>query len=208
MSIIIPNNLTDLKTTLGLGSAVEKDVGTSADNVVQLDGSGNLPAIDGSNLTNIPGDYGDRYHAELSSDVSFDDANGVNPFSQGTWTINIEDNDSFVYDTGGNPDYFQPTVAGYYFTCANMVYDTGTGGSELIASVLYLRKNGTTIAQQENNQTPNYGRMRNHHMVNIVYMNGTTDYLDYRVYCNDSSGTPTLKAGGMSYAFAYKLAIG
>ena len=31
-----------------------KAVGTSADNVVQLDGSARLPAVDGSQLTNLP----------------------------------------------------------------------------------------------------------------------------------------------------------
>jgi len=39
--------------TLGLGTAAYLDVGTSADNVVQLDDSAKLPAVDGSQLTNI-----------------------------------------------------------------------------------------------------------------------------------------------------------
>ena len=39
----------------GLGTASTKSVGTSADNVVQLDGSARLPAVDGSQLTNLPG---------------------------------------------------------------------------------------------------------------------------------------------------------
>ena len=38
----------------GLGTASTKTVGTSADNVVQLDGSARLPAVDGSQLTNLP----------------------------------------------------------------------------------------------------------------------------------------------------------
>ena len=37
----------------GLGTAATQDVGTSANNVVQLNGSGDLPAVDGSNLTGI-----------------------------------------------------------------------------------------------------------------------------------------------------------
>src|SRR6056300_1512141 len=41
------------RTTLGLGTAATQDVGTSANNVVQLDGTGELPAVDGSQLTNI-----------------------------------------------------------------------------------------------------------------------------------------------------------
>lgn len=42
------------RTTLGLGTAATKDTGTSADNVVVLDGSAKLPAVDGSQLTNLP----------------------------------------------------------------------------------------------------------------------------------------------------------
>ena len=43
------------RTTLGLGSAATLTAGTSASNVVQLNGSSQLPAVDGSQLTNLPG---------------------------------------------------------------------------------------------------------------------------------------------------------
>ena len=39
---------------LRLGTSAIEDVGTSAGNVVQLDGSGKLPAVDGSELINLP----------------------------------------------------------------------------------------------------------------------------------------------------------
>jgi|LULV01.1.fsa_nt_gb hypothetical protein len=41
------------RTTLGLGTSAVQDAGTSANNMVQLDGSARLPAVDGSQLTNI-----------------------------------------------------------------------------------------------------------------------------------------------------------
>ena len=47
------NNASTTRTQLGLGTAATQDVGTSANNVVQLNGSGALPALDGSNLTGI-----------------------------------------------------------------------------------------------------------------------------------------------------------
>ena len=47
------NNASTTRTQLGLGTAATKDVGTSANNVVQLNGSGALPTLDGSNLTGI-----------------------------------------------------------------------------------------------------------------------------------------------------------
>ena len=44
----------DLTGTPTLGTAAAEDVGTSANNVVQLDGSARLPAVDGSQLINLP----------------------------------------------------------------------------------------------------------------------------------------------------------
>jgi len=44
----------DLTGTPTLGTAAAEDVGTLAGNVVQLDGSARLPAVDGSQLTNLP----------------------------------------------------------------------------------------------------------------------------------------------------------
>jgi hypothetical protein len=41
------------RTTLGLGTAATLNIGTSANNIVQLDGTGKLPAVDGSQLTNL-----------------------------------------------------------------------------------------------------------------------------------------------------------
>jgi len=48
------NLYTDISTTLGLGTAAFLDVGTGPNNVVQLDGSSLLPAVDGSQLINLP----------------------------------------------------------------------------------------------------------------------------------------------------------
>ena len=48
------NAIANTKIT-GLGTAATLNVGTSANNIVQLDGSAQLPAVDGSNLTNLPG---------------------------------------------------------------------------------------------------------------------------------------------------------
>ncbi len=54
------NNLSDVssastaRTNLQLGTAATQNVGTSAGNVVRLDGSAKLPAVDGSALTNLP----------------------------------------------------------------------------------------------------------------------------------------------------------
>jgi microcystin-dependent protein len=60
-NLIAANNLSDLintttaRTNLGLGTAATLNVGTGANNIVQLNGSAQLPAVDGSLLTGIEG---------------------------------------------------------------------------------------------------------------------------------------------------------
>lgn len=50
------NESTNVITFAGLGTAAVLDVGTSANNIAQLNASGQLPAVDGSLLTGIAGD--------------------------------------------------------------------------------------------------------------------------------------------------------
>jgi hypothetical protein len=57
----------DLSGLPTLGTAAALDVGTSATNVVQLDGSARLPAVDGSQLTNLPGGGGSAPSVTVSS---------------------------------------------------------------------------------------------------------------------------------------------
>lgn len=47
----------DQRTALGLGTAATLNVGTAANNIVQLDGAAKLPAVDGSNLTGVVPTY-------------------------------------------------------------------------------------------------------------------------------------------------------
>lgn len=53
MAITLNGSASDIRTQLGLGDVALKNIGTGANNVVQLDGSGNLPAVDGSLITGL-----------------------------------------------------------------------------------------------------------------------------------------------------------
>ena len=53
MAFVITGDAATNRTNLGLGTAATLDVGSGANQIVQLDGSGNLPAIAGSALTGI-----------------------------------------------------------------------------------------------------------------------------------------------------------
>lgn len=88
------------QSTLGLGSAALIDVGTSASKVVQLDGSAKLPAVDGSQLTNLPsggGVDGPAFAAHLTSDTAInqdvtitnwtEEYDSDNAFSSGVFTV-------------------------------------------------------------------------------------------------------------------------
>jgi len=53
LALLNDGTVADMRDTLDLGSAATKDAGTDAGNVLLLDESAKLPALDGSNLTNI-----------------------------------------------------------------------------------------------------------------------------------------------------------
>jgi len=71
--LAIANNLSDLnnattaRTNLGLGTSATLNVGTGANDVVQLDGSSRLPAVDGSQLTNLPSGGGGFTYTAITS---------------------------------------------------------------------------------------------------------------------------------------------
>lgn len=52
-SLLDDSSVSAMRTTLGLGNAATLTAGTAANNLVQLDGTGKLPAVDGSQLTGI-----------------------------------------------------------------------------------------------------------------------------------------------------------
>ena len=94
-----PNWLVDpsntLATTASLGTASALDVGTSANNVVQLDNDAKLPAVDGSALINLP--------SSNATNVSLDTTNFNNNLSAADTNVQtaLETLDALVSGSGG-----------------------------------------------------------------------------------------------------------
>jgi len=151
-------------------NAEQIDVGTGANQIVQLDGSGNLPSTDGpkfnSYLTN----------AENMTNVQF------------TW--NTTNFTSLSYDAiGGSPDgwtpstgVFQPSVAGYYF----IGYQLHAENFGSFSIGVHIYKNNS-IEAYISSGTNGSGLTYYASSGAIVYMNGSTDYLDVRIGSADSS---------------------
>ncbi len=103
-------------------------------------------------------------------------------FSNGTSTKIQFQNEEF--DTNSNYDKdtnyrFQPTVAGYYQV--NVCWGTS---STLSSVIIALFKNGSDFKRGSS------GTLGSTAMSSLVYMNGTTDYVEGYVY-NFSGGTVT-----------------
>lgn len=92
----------------------------------------------------------------------------------------------------GNPDYkFLPNVAGYYFVQAQVNWATS---STNVAIRTKLQKNSTVVAVAEDISNPNTTFTQR--VTAIVYLNGSTDYVQLLVYSGSDqlthnvTGTP------------------
>ena len=110
-----------------------------------------------------------------------------------------------VYDTNSNYNTstyrFTPTVAGYYNVGAKCRF--GSAGGSVTLQQTYLYKNGSL----HNTMMLLHTTLGNYHELggtDIVYLNGTTDYIELYAYIGISGGTPTIGGGsGGNTSFWY-----
>jgi hypothetical protein len=100
---------------------------------------------------------------------------------------------------------FQPTVAGYYFisAMANWQADAAADGS----MELYIYKNTSDVVSVVTDKLPTK-TSTTQLVTGVVYLNGSTDYIQIRVLNSDNGSSPSMKiTGGQLWtkAEAYKI---
>lgn len=104
------------------------------------------------------------------------------------------------FDTNSNYDNsacrFTPTVAGYY-QC-NAVLQI-SGSSTTTRTIVYIYKNNTDIAAQGMTSGQANSQANWPSCAGLIYMNGTTDYLEVTGHCQ---GTGTLSITGAGCKFS------
>ena len=125
--LAVSSNLSDLsspssaRSALGLGSAATLTAGPGANNLVQLDGSARLPAVDGSQLTNLPSS---GLSTSCSWTVEWLASGGVALASSG-WTLTGLTSSGITTDTAG-ASYERLSTTGT--TIGYLVHGTHTPG--------------------------------------------------------------------------------
>jgi hypothetical protein len=194
MAITLDNSASAMRTALGYGTSATKDVGTSAGQVLQLDGSGDLPALNAENITTAPSGYRMDNSPYFSGYVS----QNTSVTSASTWgyessAINFTkeyDPDGYYNLTNGR---FTPQVAGYYFITASLHGDCG--GANFQYSNLWIYKNTNVLHVTEQHEMSANANEHSSTATAIVQLNGSTDYLRVVGQISDSSGNPVLYGG-------------
>lgn len=163
----VPFNIANAVTASTVDAKGDLLVGTAADTVGRLAVGTNGQTL----IANSAASTGLKYSPVVAFDVYF---NGVQTISTATFTkvtLNTEN-----YDTNNNFDpttnyRFTPTVAGYYQFSAWTDWSSANAGNQMI-----IRKNNDTGAITSifsNNGTDEWNAASG-----LLYMNGTTDYVE------------------------------
>ena len=152
-----------------------------------------VPAVAGTNTVTIAAQTG-TLNAAGPAFYAYLSANQTG-FSSGS-AIKIQLNTE-LFDTNNNFDSttnyrFTPTVAGYY----QVNYGVNASGTGMTYPIAELYKNGSLY--QYGNYTPTSISETLSTGSTLVYMNGSTDYIELYFQTNTLSGTATV-TGGNAY---------
>lgn len=184
--VVYMNGITDyleLYCYQSSGSSVALDTGSNSYNTLNgflvLASSGNLPsnsiarAIVGSNQTIPSGGSGTLINFTTQTDPN-----------------------NWLNSTSGK---FQPTQAGYYQITGSTQYTTCPSGSSYVQ--LILNKNSSLISNDILSGTSGNGFCQLE-INDIVYLNGSTDYLTFQAYQNTGGNMTLATSAGSFFTFA------
>ena len=155
MAFVITGDAATNRTNLGLGTAATLDVGSGANNIVQLDGSGNLPALNGSALTGI--DAGNvlqtqvllnsnRFTTPSGSFVGQGQTITVTPISASS-TIIIHQGLQSYNGSSGETNYISIDINGVNPVSIEGLYQHYGANNWVSSSFVYSYQPGTTSNQ-------------------------------------------------------------
>lgn len=108
--------------------------------------------------------------------------------------------DTETFDTAScfntSTNRFTPTVAGYYLVNVTVTFNSTATNPTVAIALLY--KNGSSIKEATGVSTTS--RVTNV-VTGVVYMNGTTDYLEAYAYASGGSGTLYVQTSGSAYTY-------
>tara|TARA_R100001594_G_scaffold106884_1_gene141445 strand:+ start:184 stop:714 length:531 start_codon:yes stop_codon:yes gene_type:complete len=155
--------------------------------------TGNLPAINGSSLTNLPSADNEPCFMAWGGNQSISNET-VTVLAMGTANWNL----GSKYDT--STYRFTPAAAGHYWICANVQYTSQGGGAA--RSIMQLFKNDTPFTAVET-EMPD-GTKTNVFASALINVD-SDDYITAQVYQNSGSALTTNNSSGMTFMMGFKV---
>jgi hypothetical protein len=204
----------DLSGTPTLGTASAEDVGTSAGNVVQLNGSAQLPAVDGSLLTNVSAsvaaldDVGDVTITGVSNtqvikynSTSGDWENGAVAYADvtGTPTLAAVATSGAYSDLSGTPTLGTAAAEDVGTSAGNVVQLNGSAQLPAVDGSLLTNVSASVAALDDVGDVAITGASN----TQVIKYNSTSgDWENGAVAYADVTGTPTLATVATSGAYS------
>jgi|11BtaG_2_1085332.scaffolds.fasta_scaffold08764_6 hypothetical protein len=196
MAITISGNSATTRTNLGTGTSATLDTGTSANNVVLIDSDGKLPNVDASNVTGLT----NSLKWNLPAFYAYN--NGNESLVDATWTLVTDQFNTTTINTDNcyntTTGKFQPTTAGYYYVEGQMHADCGSGQLVNLFAAIIIDDTAVPdeglVTQAEANEGTGNANEQSVNVSALIYLNGTTNYLQMKYYNDDTTGTGTMVA--------------
>lgn len=150
------------------------------------------PAVSGSTVLTLPTTSGTLALASTIPAFSAYSNAGAN-ISSSTWTKVTLDTETFDTNSNFASSRFTPTVAGYYQI--NFQIACGSSGNNAYWQWSSIYKNGSAYVSNTNVNGSGALQSFTWGTNQLIYMNGSTDYLEFYVNIYVAGGTPSYGGG-------------